>query len=153
MKVAISAVSEDLNQQVTTVFGRCPGFIIVEIEETEITGHSFTPNQAATAAMGAGIAAAQTVVEQGIQAVISGNIGPNALMVLQQSGIKFYQAVGITVKQAAEQLAKGKLKEMTAPSAPGHFGIGPGMGLGRGAGMGRGRGMGRGAGRGKGQQI
>jgi len=150
MKVAISAMSEDLKQEVNPVFGRCPGFVIMEIDGREIKEHSFVPNAAAQSGMGAGIAAAQAVASQGVQAVVSGNIGPNAFMVLNQSGIKVYQTVGLSVEQAIKQLAEGKLQEMSAASAPGHFGMGAGRGPGLGRGAGRGAGGRRGAGRGRG---
>ncbi len=157
MKVAISAMSEDLEQQVNPVFGRCPGFVIVEIDGKEIKGHSFVPNPAAQSGMGAGIAAAQAVASQGVQAVVSGNIGPNAFMVLNQSGIKVYQVQGLSIEQAAKQLGEGTLKEMSAASAPGHFGMGagrdPGPGRGAGGGAGRGAGRGNGAGRGRGPPM
>jgi len=142
MKIAVSATSGDLSQPVNPVFGRCPGFVIAEVEGTGIKTQSFLPNPAAQTGMGAGIAAAQAVASQDVQAVISGNVGPNAFMVLSQSGIKIYQAAGLSVEQAIKQLAEGKLQEMPAASAPGHFG----MGGGRGAGFGRGAG-GRGRGR------
>ena len=139
MKIAISAFSDSLDQQVNPVFGRCAGYIIVEVEGKEIKSHTFVQNQAATAATGAGIAAAQTVIEQGVQAVISGNIGPNASMVLQQSGIKIYQVYDLTVKDAIQQLVDGKLQEMNQPSAPSKFGMGTGRGVSPGGGAGRGR--------------
>ena len=123
MKIAVSAVSEDLEQEVNPVFGRCSGFLIIEIEGKEIKEHKFIENQAIKNPMGAGIAAAQTVASQKVQAVISGNIGPNALMVLNQSGIKVYQAFELNVKQAIEQLAKGKLQEISVASASNHFGM------------------------------
>jgi predicted Fe-Mo cluster-binding NifX family protein len=143
MKVAISAISGDTKQPVSPVFGRCPGFVIAETEGKQIKEHSFVPNAAAQSAMGAGIAAAQTVASQGVQAVISGNIGPNAFMVLNQSGIKVYQVTGLSIEQAVQQLAEGKLQEVPAASAPGHFGMGAGRGLGSGRGAGRGAGAGR----------
>jgi len=149
MKVAISASSGDLKQLVNPVFGRCPGFIIAEIEGKEVKGHSFVPNAAAQSGMGAGVAAAQAVASQGVQAVVSSNFGPNAFMVLNQSGIKLYQAQGLSVEQAVKQLGEGTLKEMSAASAPGHFGMGAGRGAGAGPGRG-GRAAGRGAGPGSG---
>ena len=126
MKIAISAVSEDLNQQVNPVFGRCPGYIIVKIENKEIKSHIFVQNQAATAATGAGIAAAQTIIAQGVQIVISSNFGPNAFMLLQQSKIKLYQVHGLTIKDALQQLIDEKLPEMSQSSAPSKFGMGAG---------------------------
>jgi len=143
MKIAVSVESNDLEQQVNPVFGRCSGFLIIKIEGKEIKEHSFIENPAMKNPMGAGISAAQTIASQKVEAVISGNVGPNALMVLNQSGIKVYQASGLTVKQAIENLIEGKLQELSDASTSSHFGIrGGAFGFGRGAGKGFGRGRG-----------
>ncbi|MBN1941400.1 MAG: NifB/NifX family molybdenum-iron cluster-binding protein [Candidatus Diapherotrites archaeon] len=139
MKVAVSAESNDIEQNVNPMFGRCPGFLIIEIENKEIKNHSFISNKAVYAGGGAGIAAAQEIASQGVEAIISGNIGPNAFIVLQQSGIKIFQATGMSVKDAVKKMLEGKLKELTVSSVPGHFGMGKGRGFGRGAGRRRGR--------------
>ena len=152
MKIAVSAVSQDLEQQVNPIFGRCSGFLIIETEGKEIKEHNFVENQAMKNPMGAGIAAAQTVANQGVQAVISGNIGPNALMVLNQSGIKVYQAFGLNVKQAIEQLVEGKLQEISVVSASGRFGVQESQRSGLGRDAGKSAGTERGFGRGRGFQ-
>ncbi len=155
MKVAVSATSEDIKQPVNPVFGRCPGYIIAEIDEKKVMKTKFVQNPGASSGTGAGIAAAQAVVSQAVQAVISGNFGPNAFMVLQQAGIKIYGTVGLTVEQALQQLAEGKLEEAGNSTVPGHFGMGAGRGFGLGArgetdrGLGAGRGMGQGLGAGR----
>ena len=154
MKVAVSAFSADLSQQVNPVFGRCPGFIIAEIEEKEIKNTNYIANNAMNSPRGAGIAAAQQVASQGVQAVITGNTGPNALMVLQQTKIKIYQAAGLVVEDALKQFIDGTLPEISAATGPGFApGAGRGMGAGKGQGMGAGRGQGMGAGRGRGPPI
>jgi len=142
MKVAVSVMGNGMEQQVSPVFGRCNGFMVAELVGKESKKGNFVPNKSAGAAMGAGIAAAQQIAEVGVQAVIAGNFGPNAFMVLHQAGIKCYQAVEMSVEQALKQLSEGKLQQASQASAPGHFG----MGTGRGAGMGSGRGAGRGRG-------
>jgi len=160
MKVAVSAVSEDIKQPVNLVFGRCPGYVIAEIDGKEVKETKFVQNPGMSTGMGAGIAAAQAVAGQGVQAVISGNVGPNAFMVLQQSGIKIYRVTSASVEQALQQFAEGKLEEVKGSTAPGHFGMGQGAGSGAGTdaggagsgmGQGAGRGMGRGAGTGAGR--
>lgn len=138
MKVAVSANSKEPNQEISYVFGRCQGYVIAEIEGNEVKGSSFIPNPAFSTPMGAGIAAAQAVAAQGVEAVVTGNIGPNAFMVLHQSGIRVYKAGGVTVEKALQLLAEGKLQEITGPNVGGHFGAGPGRG--RGTGFRRGRG-------------
>ena len=153
MKVAVSAVSEDIKQPVNLVFGRCPGYVIAEIDGKKVKETKFVQNPGISTGMGAGIAAAQAVASQGVQAVISGNVGPNAFMVLKQSEIKVYRVVDLTVEQALQQFAEGKLEEVKDSTATGHFGIEQGQRMGSGARMGQetGRGMGQGAGAGQGR--
>ncbi len=147
MKIAISANSDDLNGQVNPVFGRCPGFLIVETEGSEIKSHSFVSNTAMNAVHGAGTAAAQAVINQGVQAVISGNLGPNAFSIIQQAGIKFYPGFGLSIKEAIEKVASGQLKEQGSASTGANYGLEAGNFQPR---AGFGRGMGRGFGRGRG---
>lgn len=136
MKIAVSAESNDLKQNVSPVFGRCPGFIIAEIEESQVKEHFFIPNPAMQAGMGAGIAAAQEIAKQGAKAIISGNIGPNAFSVLKQSGIQVFQFYSGSIETALKQFAEGKLTEINASTAGGHFGMRKGPGRGRGFGRG-----------------
>ncbi len=151
MKIAISASSDDLNGQVNPVFGRCPGFLIVEAEGSEIKNHFFIPNTAMNAVHGAGTAAAQAVINQGVQAVISGNLGPNAFNIIQQAGIKFYPGFGLNIKEAIEKVVSGQLKEQGNASTGANYGLGAGNPqIGAGFGRGMGRGLGRGFGRGRG---
>ncbi|MBA7702813.1 hypothetical protein ES703_111588 [subsurface metagenome] len=83
---------------------------------------------------GAGITAAQIVADEGVDIVITGNVGPNAYMVLNQSGIKIFPgASNITAEQAFEMYKEGKLKEIDPSQARG-FGPGFGRGAGRDAG-------------------
>ena len=145
MKIAVSAMADNLDAQVDPRFGRCAYFIIAEIEEKKVKGHKPIKNTGVQASRGAGITAAQIVANEGIEAVITGNIGPNAFNVLSQTGIKIYTGVaGVTVNAAIQKYINGELKESTSSTDPG---MGPGMGAGRG--MGRGGGMSRGFGRGR----
>ena len=90
------------------------------------------PNPGAQAGGGAGISAAQAIIDAGTDAVITGNCGPNAIGVLSQSGIKVHVASG-NVKAAVEDLLGGNLSSSETPSVAGHFGMGrgPGRGMGR----------------------
>jgi predicted Fe-Mo cluster-binding NifX family protein len=137
MKVVFSVSGKGLEQLVSPVFGRCRGFEVLEIEGSKVKESSFLPNPAFSAGMGAGIAAAQAVAEAGAEAVVTGNVGPNAFMVLNQAGIKVFRASGISVEDAAKRIGEGSLPEMAGSNVPGHFGMGPGFG--RGGGFGRGR--------------
>lgn len=143
LKVAVSATGEDLDAQIDPRFGRCQYFIIVD---TESMDYEAIPNESAMASGGAGIQAAQTVVGRGVEAVITGNVGPNAFQTLSASGIKIITGVGGIVRDAVDKFKKGELEGTSSPTVPGHFGMGGGMGGGAGRGMGRGPGGGRGRG-------
>lgn len=108
MKIAIS-VTED--NKVDSRFGRCPKFKIVEIEEKEIKNEKTIDNPAATQAGGAGIQAAQTIGNEKVEAIITGNVGPNAIITLKQLGIEVYQGSG-GIKEVIKQFIEGKLNKL-----------------------------------------
>jgi predicted Fe-Mo cluster-binding NifX family protein len=146
LKVAVSAIGENLDAQIDPRFGRCQYFIIVDTESMEFEA---IPNASAMAAGGAGIQAAQIVVGKGVEAVITGNVGPNAFQTLSASGIKIITGVRGVVRDAIEKFKKGEIDKTSSPTVPSHFGIGGGGGRGMGGGMGRGMGGGMGGGRGR----
>lgn len=136
MKVAVSAAGNDLRAEVSPVFGRCPYYLFVDTESLEFDAQ---PNPAVSAPGGAGIQAAQFVADQGVEAVLTGNVGPNAHGVLMAAGVEVYLTTGGTVQEAVQALKEGKLQSVSHPSVDSHTGMGMG-----------GRGMGRGGGRGGG---
>lgn len=135
MKIAIAASNKILDSLVDPRFGRCPYFLIVDSETEKFEA---IENTAGQAFRGAGISAAQMIVNKGVGAVIAGNFGPNAVNVLRSSGIKIFAGVsGISAKKALKQYKEGELKEMIGTTAPFGARMGRGMGCGRGWGRGR----------------
>lgn len=139
MKICVTAVAPSLDAQIDPRFGRCAYFIIIDLDTMSFKA---IPNTSASALSGAGIQAAQTVVNEGVEAVITGSVGPNAYQVLASAGVKIFTGAFGTVKEAVEAYKTGRLREAFAPG----FGMGRGMGMGMGRGMGRGMGFGRGMG-------
>ncbi|WP_297466876.1 NifB/NifX family molybdenum-iron cluster-binding protein [Thermococcus sp.] len=146
MRIIVSTVSGGLDDRVNQAFGRTPTFTIVDVDENgKITNVQVVPNPGYSQPRGAGVTAAQFVIDQGADAVIAGQFGPNSYGVLQTAGIRMFSAPPtMTVREAVEALLRGELQ----PGIQGGAGMGPGRGMG--GGMGRGRGMGRGMGRGRG---
>jgi predicted Fe-Mo cluster-binding NifX family protein len=140
MKIVVTANGTDLDAPASPVFGRCSTYIFVDTETMEFEA---VPNPAMSAPGGAGIQAAQFVVQQGAQAVLTGNVGPNAYNVFQAAGVPIYLLTGGTVREAVEAYKAGRLPSAADATAQAHAGMGMGWGMGRG--MGRGMGMGRGA--------
>lgn len=128
MKICIASAGVNEDSQVSPVFGRCPYFAVFDEKTKEFT---IVKNESREAHRGAGVAAAQKVSDLGCKAAIAGNFGPNAVNVLNASGIKIFRGFGITVKEAFEQYQAGKLKEITAATTA-SFGRGFGGGRGRG---------------------
>ncbi len=106
MKIAFSATGPTLNDGVDARFGRCPYFLFIETESGAVEAF---PNPAAASSSGAGIQAAQFVVERGARAVVSGNVGPNSFNVLRAAGVPVYIATGMTIAQAMEAFRAGRL--------------------------------------------
>jgi len=130
LKIVVTANGTDLDAMASPAFGRCPTYIFVD---TETMAFEAMENPAMGAPGGAGIQAAQFVVERGAKAVVTGNAGPNAFNVLQPAEVPVYLFRGGTVRQAVEAYKAGQLSATGGASAPAHAGMG-GMGMGRGMG-------------------
>lgn len=141
MKICVTASGDSLDAEVDPRFGRAPYFIIVDSETMDFES---VKNTAKGAMSGAGIQAAQTVVNKGAELVITGNVGPNAFQALSSAGIQIVVGAQGTVRETIEEYEKGELEETSNATVGGHFGRGTGRGAGGGRGMGRGQGTGQG---------
>ncbi len=137
MKIAVTAQGPTLDSLVDPRFGRAPYYILVDTETMQFES---LENPYVQALSGAGIQAAQLVVNKGAEAVLTGSCGPNSFQVLQSAGVKVLVGVVGKVKEAVERFKKGELQPAYQPNVSSHFGRGGGFG----AGMGMGRGGGRG---------
>jgi predicted Fe-Mo cluster-binding NifX family protein len=150
MKIVITANGAGLDAPTSPVFGRCPAYVFVDTEtagENRPIQFEAVENVAIGASSGAGIQAAQSVIERGVQAVVAGNVGPNAFAVLQSAGVPVYLFEGGTVGEAIEAFRAGRLQSIADANVQAGMGMGGGMGRGMGSGMGRGTGRGMGMGR------
>ena len=120
LKICISSTGKDLDAYVNPRFGRCSYFLVVD---TETLSFNYISNESAMASGGAGIQAAQAVAKTGVEAVITGNMGPNAFQTLSAAGIRVFIGANGTVKEAVEKYKKGDLKEAEAPNVGSHSGM------------------------------
>ncbi|MFH1683913.1 MAG: NifB/NifX family molybdenum-iron cluster-binding protein [Candidatus Margulisiibacteriota bacterium] len=123
MKVCVTSTGDNLDVIVDPRFGRCAYFVIVDPESLDFKAMA-NPNLSATG--GAGIQSAQLVAKEGAEAVVTGNVGPNAFQTLSSLGLKIYTGAAGTIKEVIQQYKDGKLKEMSGPSVSGHSGMGGG---------------------------
>ena len=150
MKICVTATAGDLNAQVDPRFGRCQYFVFVD---SDTMAFEAMANEAIAAPGGAGIQAAQTVVNKGVDVLVSGSIGPNAFQVLSAAGVKIATGAYGTVQEAVEMYKAGRLSEAGISTVAAHAGMGAGVGTGAGLGTGIGMGGGRGGGRGRGMGM
>lgn len=111
MKIAISSTGENIESEVSDVFGRCPYFIIAEIKGRKAEKTEAIKNESINQNSGAGVSTAQLMAKNDVTAVISGNIGPRATDILKQFDIEIY-AGGGKVKDIIEAFIAGKLKKI-----------------------------------------
>lgn len=123
MKICVTSSGDKLDSSIDPRFGRCAYFIIVNPESLEFKA-ILNPNADATG--GAGIQSAQLVAKEGAEAVITGNVGPNAFQALSSLALKVYAGASGTIKEAVQKYKEGKFKEMSGPTAPGKSGMGGG---------------------------
>ena len=119
MKIAVTSQGKDLSSQVDPRFGRAKYFIVVDTDSGEFTAEDNSQNL--NAAQGAGIQAGQNVVSLGVEAVITGNAGPNAFKTLQAGNVKIYISATGMVADVIEQLKAGKLQEASQANVEGHW--------------------------------
>lgn len=120
MKIAVSATGNTMESRMDQRFGRAASFIVVE---TETMDFKAVDNAAAASSGGAGISAAQMVADTGVEAVVTGNVGPNAMNVLKAANIAIYRGSAATVKENVELFKQGALDKISM-SGPSHAGMG-----------------------------
>ena len=119
MKIAVSAQGTGLNSPVDPRFGRAKNFVVVDTETNDVSSHDNTVNL--NAAQGAGIQAGRLIVELGVEAVITGNVGPKAFATLQAAGVKVYPGATGTVQEAVEMLQAGQIEPAQVANVQGHW--------------------------------
>jgi predicted Fe-Mo cluster-binding NifX family protein len=119
MKIAITSSGMNLDSEVDLRFGRAVGFIIYDLKKD---AYIYVDNkQNLNTAQGAGIQAAQNVVNQNVDAIITGNCGPKAFTVLSQAGVKIFIGAEGTVKEAIEKYKNNELQEAQTANVEGHW--------------------------------
>lgn len=120
MKLCISSTSNDKSALVDKRFGRCSYFAIYD---TNTNAFSFIKNSAVNEAQGAGLSASQNIIDEKVDVVITGNVGPNAMKILNAADVTIYQFIGNTVEQQVQFFLENKLSTIDNPG-PSHAGLG-----------------------------
>ena len=120
MKIAITTTGDDLSAPVDPRFGRARKFIVFDVDsgDYEVADNS----QAANTSHGAGPQAAESISATGAEALVTGNIGPNAHGALDAAKIRVFIGAQGTVQDAIDAYRDGKLREAGGPNVAGHWG-------------------------------
>lgn len=117
MKIGIPA---DENRNDTTIcmsYGRTPYFCIYDTETEEMY---FLDNSAAASTGGAGIKASQSLVDEGVEVVLTPRAGENAVEVLDAADVKAFKTISDDLMENIKAYEDGKLSPLVA--SPGMHG-------------------------------
>jgi predicted Fe-Mo cluster-binding NifX family protein len=120
MKICVTSQGDNLDSQLDPRFGRCKYFLFVD-EDT--LGFEAIENPNIDATGGAGIQSGQLVASKGVDAVLTGNVGPNAFETLKGAGVKVVTGLSGRIKDAIEKYKKGEVEPTGQPSVSSKFGL------------------------------
>lgn len=118
MKIAISTTGKTTENLLDVRFGRCEYFQIHDTENGEI---KILENEGKDASGGAGIVASNQLIEEKVDVIITGNLGPNAFELIEKAEIKAYKCMSIAISSVLEEYKKGELEEIKT-FGPAHHG-------------------------------
>ena len=120
MKIAVTSLGETLDSPVDQRFGRSRYFILFDTDTKEWSAHDNQQNL--QAAQGAGIQAGQTVINLGVDAVVTGHCGPKAFATLNAGRVGVYPGAKGSVQEAIDLFAAGGLEPAADANVDSHFG-------------------------------
>ncbi|HIP57423.1 MAG TPA: hypothetical protein EYH02_05090 [Ignisphaera aggregans] len=87
----VASVEEDrgLDSPIAMRFGRAPYLAVVDVSAGYVTNLNIVSNAYASEERGVGVGIARWIVMIGASIVLGPHIGPNAMTILQQAGIRF----------------------------------------------------------------
>lgn len=119
MRIAVTAREGSVDSQVDQKLGRARYLMVIDTETGSVDIHDNNVNL--NTAQGAGIQTAQNIAQLGVEAVLTGHVGPNAFRTLSAAGIRAYTGLQGTVGDAIEALKAGQLNPVDAADVEGHW--------------------------------
>ena len=100
VRIAVTAQDKELSSGIDLRFGRAKWLIVIDTETNDFQAYDNIVNL--NAPQGAGIQTGQNIANLEVEAVITGNIGPNAFKTLRAAGIKIFLAEQQMVQKAID---------------------------------------------------
>ncbi|MBN1355428.1 NifB/NifX family molybdenum-iron cluster-binding protein [bacterium] len=119
MKVLVTSEDKHLDSPVDVRFARARYFIVVETETGEYQAIENSQNLNAT--QGAGVQAGQAALDLGVEAVITGHVGPKAFATLLAADIDVYVEATGSVRDAVQAFKAGSLSRAVRPDVESHW--------------------------------
>jgi len=109
MKNAIPGDEKTLYSTVFQTFCKTPYFLIYDIEAESA---DFIDNSSASRQGGAGIKAAQSIVDSKVSAILTPRCGQNAAEVLTAAGILIYKTESSSIKESIAAFKEKRLDQL-----------------------------------------
>lgn len=112
MKIAVPVDGNDEDARVAASFGRAAQFMVLDPETGSL---NFVDNPATESPGGAGIKAAQAILDHGVTVLLTPQCGENASKVLRAAGVTIQRADAGPVKEAVDAYLRGEPAEPVNP--------------------------------------
>lgn len=106
MKIIIPVEKNDESTKINNALGRAPYFYLKDLETGEV---EFIKNDAVDSPSGAGIKAAQNIINSGANVLITPRCGEKAGQVLDPTNIEIYKSEGFNLEENIELYKKEEL--------------------------------------------
>lgn len=120
MKVAVTSIGTEIGSRIDERFGRARYFVVVDTDSNEVV-EVIDNLQNQHAAHGAGVQSAQSVLDAGVDWLLTGSVGPKAFSILTQGGVNVGTGASGTINDAVEKLKKGGFQATEGPTSMGHM--------------------------------
>jgi predicted Fe-Mo cluster-binding NifX family protein len=119
MKIAVTAMGQDIGSEVDPRFGRARYILI--IDQDGAVSEAIDNAQNFNAMRGAGIQAAKNLADRKVDVLLTGHCGPNAFTTLNAAGIKVGIEQSGTVKDALDRFNRNEVNFADKPNVEGHW--------------------------------
>jgi predicted Fe-Mo cluster-binding NifX family protein len=102
MRIAVTTNEKKMDAPVEERFGRCQFFALLDTSSGDVT---FVPNAGAEASSGAGVKAAQQLIDLEVELLVTGQVGPGALDILKEGEVRVESWTAGTVAETLKRCA------------------------------------------------
>lgn len=106
MKIAIPVGKNNISADVYTSLSRAPFFAVYD---TDSTDYEFIDNSAASSQGGAGVKAAQLLVDSHVEVLITPRCGQNAADAISATNIRMFKSIDHSISDNLKAWEEGKL--------------------------------------------